>query len=135
MDALHTVISVVQIISIVVMVALILIQNGKGADLGASMGGGIGGGPMGPAGGATFLSRSTAIAATVFFASTLLLVYLSNNRSHALHKSAGQSVLAQVAQVAQVAQKPGSSASATATQGNTQASSMTRPAPLQIPGQ
>jgi preprotein translocase subunit SecG len=144
MEILETVISVVQIISIVIMVILILIQNGKSADLGASMGGGIGGGLVGPAGGATFLSRSTAIAATVFFSSTLLLVYLSNNHAHTPHKAGGQSVLAQVAAQkslaasgAQENQPHASSLSKTMSLGTSASSSASSsaPLPLRIPGQ
>jgi preprotein translocase subunit SecG len=77
MGALETVMEILQIGSSLIMVALILLQNGKGANLGASMSGGMTSGLLGPASGATFLSRSTAIAATVFFSTTLLLGYLS----------------------------------------------------------
>ena len=57
---------VLQIISAVVVIVLVLMQHGKGADLGAAFGSGASGSVFGATGSANFLSRSTAIAATVF---------------------------------------------------------------------
>lgn len=68
---------VLQIISAVVVIVLVLMQHGKGADLGAAFGSGASGSVFGAAGSANFLSRSTAIAATVFFCSTILLTLAS----------------------------------------------------------
>ena len=71
---------VLQIISAVVVIVLVLMQHGKGADLGAAFGSGV----FGATGSANFLSRSTAIAATVFFCSTIALTLASgafNKRS------------------------------------------------------
>ena len=62
---------VLQIISAVVVIVLVLMQHGKGADLGAAFGSGASGSVFGATGSANFLSRSTAIAATVFFCSTI----------------------------------------------------------------
>ena len=62
---------VLQILSAVAMIGLVLIQHGKGADMGASFGSGASGSLFGATGSANFLSRSTAICATVFFAATL----------------------------------------------------------------
>ena len=56
---------VLQIISAVVVIVLVLMQHGKGADLGAAFGSGASGSVFGATGSANFLSRSTAIAATV----------------------------------------------------------------------
>ena len=71
---------VLQILSAIVMIGLVLIQHGKGADMGASFGSGASGSLFGAAGSANFLSRTTAILATVFFASSLALTYLASTR-------------------------------------------------------
>jgi preprotein translocase subunit SecG len=55
------------------LIGLILLQHGKGADMGAAFGSGSSGSLFGASGSANFLSRSTAVAATVFLASTLAL--------------------------------------------------------------
>ena len=71
---------VLQILSAVTMIGLVLIQHGKGADMGASFGSGASGSRFGATGSANFLSRSTAICATVFFATTLGMSVLSTGR-------------------------------------------------------
>ena len=78
MQVWMTLILVVQLLSALVMIGLVLIQHGKGADMGASFGGGSSGSLFGATGSANFLSRSTAACATVFFVCTLALAYLSN---------------------------------------------------------
>lgn len=78
MSTIISLILTVQIVCALVMVGLILIQHGKGADMGAAFGGGSSGSLFGAAGSANFLSRSTAVLATVFFVSTLALAYFSN---------------------------------------------------------
>lgn len=75
MNALLTILLAVQMISAVVMVGLILVQHGKGADMGAAFGSGGSGSLFGATGSANFLSRTTAVLATVFFVATLLLAY------------------------------------------------------------
>jgi preprotein translocase subunit SecG len=75
-----TLILTVQVLSALAMIGLILIQHGKGADMGAAFGGGSAGSLFGASGSANFLSRTTAILAGVFFASTLALAYLGNAR-------------------------------------------------------
>jgi preprotein translocase subunit SecG len=65
----------VQIVSALVMIGLVLVQHGKGADMGASFGSGASGSLFGATGSANFLSRSTAVCATIFFACTLVLAY------------------------------------------------------------
>jgi len=70
---------VLQLISALVMIGLVLVQHGKGADMGASFGSGASGSLFGATGSANFLSRSTAVCATVFFCCTLGLAYISNN--------------------------------------------------------
>ena len=71
---------ILQILSAMAMIGLVLIQHGKGADMGASFGSGASGSLFGATGSANFLSRSTAICATVFFASTLGMSVLSTGR-------------------------------------------------------
>ncbi|WP_454722235.1 preprotein translocase subunit SecG [Delftia acidovorans] len=80
MNAFASVILAVQMLSALGMIGLILIQHGKGADMGASFGSGTSGSLFGASGSANFLSRSTAGLATVFFVATLALAYLSNAR-------------------------------------------------------
>ena len=67
---------VAQIVSALAMVGLILMQHGKGADMGAAFGSGSSGSLFGAAGSANFLSRTTAILAAAFFLSSLGLTYL-----------------------------------------------------------
>lgn len=80
MNVLSSVILAVQMLTALAMIGLILMQHGKGADMGASFGGGSSGSLFGASGSANFLSRTTAALATVFFVSTLALAYLSNVR-------------------------------------------------------
>jgi len=68
----------VQLITAAVMIGLVLVQHGKGADMGASFGSGASGSLFGATGSANFLSRSTAVCAAVFFVSTLALAYFGN---------------------------------------------------------
>jgi preprotein translocase subunit SecG len=67
---------VVHVITAVVLVGLVLIQHGKGADMGAAFGSGSAGSLFGSSGSANFLSRSTAVAATIFFITSLSLTYI-----------------------------------------------------------
>jgi len=76
-----TLILAVQLLSALAMIGLVLIQHGKGADMGASFGSGASGSLVGATGSANFLSRSTAALATVFFCCTLALAYMSNSTS------------------------------------------------------
>ncbi len=71
---------ILQILSAMAMIGLVLIQHGKGADMGASFGSGASGSLFGATGSANFLSRSTAICATVFFATTVGMSVLSTGR-------------------------------------------------------
>ncbi len=73
-----TLLLVLQIAAALVMIGLVLVQHGKGADMGASFGSGASGSLFGATGSANFLSRSTAICATVFFLSTLALAFMSH---------------------------------------------------------
>ena len=61
-------------------IGLVLLQHGKGADMGAAFGSGSAGSLFGASGSANFLSRATAILATVFFLTSLGLTYMSSDR-------------------------------------------------------
>lgn len=80
MSIFLTVLLAVQMIAAVAMIGLILVQHGKGADMGAAFGSGGSGSLFGASGSANFLSRTTAVLATVFFVCTLLLAYFGNAR-------------------------------------------------------
>jgi preprotein translocase subunit SecG len=71
----------VQILAALGMIGLILIQHGKGADMGAAFGSGGSGSLFGASGSANFLSRTTAVLAGVFFVCTLALAYFGNYRA------------------------------------------------------
>lgn len=80
MQAFSGVILGVQLLAALGMIGLILIQHGKGADMGAAFGSGTSGSLFGASGSANFLSRTTGILAAVFFVCTLALAYLGNTR-------------------------------------------------------
>ena len=80
MSVLVTILLAVQLLSALAMIGLILIQHGKGADMGAAFGSGSSGSLFGASGSANFLSRTTAVLATVFFVCTLALAYFGNAR-------------------------------------------------------
>ncbi|MDA8390191.1 MAG: preprotein translocase subunit SecG [Gammaproteobacteria bacterium] len=85
---------IMQVLVAVALTAVVLIQHGKGADMGASFGGGSSQTLFGARGSATFLSRVTAVLATIFFATSLGLAYRS------AHQAAPVSVTERVQQVA-----------------------------------
>ncbi len=80
MSVFLTILLAVQMITAVAMIGLILVQHGKGADMGAAFGSGGSGSLFGASGSANFLSRTTAVLATLFFACTLLLAYFGTAR-------------------------------------------------------
>ena len=80
MSAFLTVILAIQMLSALVMIGLILVQHGKGADMGAAFGSGGSGSLFGASGSANFLSRSTAVLAGIFFVCTLALAYFGHLR-------------------------------------------------------
>ena len=83
MHAFLNVLVVLQMLTALVMIGLVLIQHGKGADMGASFGSGASGSLFGATGSANFLSRTTAVCAAVFFACTLALAFIANDRPRA----------------------------------------------------
>jgi preprotein translocase subunit SecG len=88
---------VIHVIIAMAIIALVLLQHGKGADMGASFGSGSSGSLFGASGSANFLSRTTAVLATIFFASSLVLTYVY------AHKSAPKGVLDSVLKAAPAA--------------------------------
>ena len=96
-----------QLLTAITMIGLVLIQHGKGADMGASFGSGASGSLFGATGSANFLSRATGVCATVFFLCTLALAYMGNSASGRVE---GSSVLdrAPAASAAASAVNPGS---------------------------
>nr|WP_315489062.1 preprotein translocase subunit SecG [uncultured Rhodoferax sp.] len=97
MSVVLTIILTVQMLSALAMIGLILVQHGKGADMGAAFGSGGSGSLFGASGSANFLSRTTAVAATVFFVCTLALAYFGN-----LRPTTSSSVLESAAAIAPV---------------------------------
>ncbi|MGE5651265.1 preprotein translocase subunit SecG [Noviherbaspirillum sp. UKPF54] len=83
MNALFTFVVVVQVLSALAIIGLVLLQHGKGADMGAAFGSGASGSLFGASGSSNFLSKSTAVAATIFFVATLALAFLGNKRAPA----------------------------------------------------
>src|SRR5690349_15996990 len=79
MNVLLTIVLAVQILAALAMIGLILLQHGKGADMGAAFGSGSSGSLFGASGSANFLSRTTAVLASVFFVCTLALAYLGGS--------------------------------------------------------
>jgi preprotein translocase subunit SecG len=80
MAYLESILLVVYILVAVTLCVLVLLQHGKGADMGAAFGSGSSGSVFGASGSANFLSRSTAILAVVFFLGSLGLTYLGSAR-------------------------------------------------------
>jgi preprotein translocase subunit SecG len=83
MNALLTFIIVVQVLSALAIIALVLVQHGKGADMGAAFGSGASGSLFGATGSSNFLSKSTGIAAAIFFGATLALAFIGNKKAPA----------------------------------------------------
>ena len=83
MSVFLTVLLAVQMIAAVSMVGLILVQHGKGADMGAAFGSGGSGSLFGASGSANFLSRTTAVLATGFFLTSMGLTYFSGQKGSA----------------------------------------------------
>jgi len=123
MNAFTSIITAFQVLAALGMIGLILIQHGKGADMGASFGSGSAGSLFGASGSANFLSRSTAVLATVFFVATLALAWMGTARQAA--PAGSGSVLETLAPTAPAQQGseediPPSDADAAATPGTTE---------------
>ncbi len=94
----------IHVLVAIAIVVLVLLQQGKGANMGAAFGGGAGGGSQtvfGSQGSANFLSRTTALLATIFFFTSMSLAYIYGNRTEP------QSVTEQVIEETENAAEPG----------------------------
>ena len=89
MNLLVNLLLTVQILAALGMIGLILIQHGKGADMGAAFGSGSSGSLFGASGGANFLSRTTGVLAAVFFVCTLMLAYFGINAAKVMYLTVG----------------------------------------------
>jgi preprotein translocase subunit SecG len=78
---MHTLVIVLHVLAAVAIVVLVLLQHGKGADMGAAFGSGSAGSLFGSSGAANFLSRSTGVLAAVFFVTSLGLTFLTASPS------------------------------------------------------
>ena len=78
---LHNLLLVVHVLIAVGLIVLVLLQQGKGADAGAAFGSGASGTMFGARGAGSFLTRTTAILATLFFITSLSLAYIANNKA------------------------------------------------------
>lgn len=130
MNVLMTILQAVQILAAIGMIGLILMQHGKGADAGAAFGGGAGSASLfGATGGANFLSRTTAVLAGVFLASTLALAYFGHSVPAAARSG---SVLENAAPAAEI--PAGSAAPATTPAAPTEVPAVPATGAAQIPG-
>ena len=77
MNWLFSLVLVIHILVALAIIGLVLVQHGKGADMGAAFGSGASGSLFGSSGSANFLSRSTGVLATIFFITSLVLAYVA----------------------------------------------------------
>jgi len=82
MNTLFNLVIVVQVVSAIVIIGLVLLQHGKGADMGAAFGSGASGSLFGATGSSNFMSKSTGVAAAIFFSATLALSYISTQHGN-----------------------------------------------------
>ncbi|WP_150427511.1 preprotein translocase subunit SecG [Dechloromonas sp. CZR5] len=80
MNWLFSLVLAVHILVAIAIIGLVLMQHGKGADMGAAFGSGASGSLFGATGSANFLSRATGILAAVFFVTSLTLAYIGSNK-------------------------------------------------------
>lgn len=115
MNILLTAVLALQMLSALAMIGLILVQHGKGADMGAAFGSGGSGSLFGASGSANFLSRTTGILAALFFACTLMLAYFGNAQPRTSSSVLeGSAAAAPAATASGAAQIPGTTAPANA---------------------
>lgn len=80
---MENIITVVHVLAAASLIGLILLQHGKGADMGAAFGSGASGSLFGVSGSSNFLSRATSMSVVVFFATSMTLAYIASHRSGA----------------------------------------------------
>jgi len=93
---LNSLLIVVQVICAVSIIVLILLQHGKGADMGAAFGSGASGSLFGASGSANFLSRSTAVLATIFFLTTIGMAYMTTAARSSAASAGGRGLMSTV---------------------------------------
>ena len=112
MNTLFNLVVMVQVLSALSIIALVLMQHGKGADMGAAFGSGASGSLFGATGSSNFMSKSTAVAAAIFFATTLALAYMGSQQGA---PSTGGGIMERAAQMKQSVPAGTPTASAPAT--------------------
>lgn len=115
MNWLYPLILTVHIMVAVAIVGLVLMQHGKGADMGAAFGGGASGSLFGASGSANFLSRMTGVLAAIFFVTSLSLAFLASHKPKTTGSVMQETVKSQPAPAtagAEAAKKPGISGAA-----------------------
>ena len=80
---METLVWIIHIIASLAVIGMVLLQHGKGADMGAAFGSGSSGSLFGASGSANFLSRATGVAVTVFFLTSMGLTYFTLSKQHA----------------------------------------------------
>ncbi len=103
---LSNILLVLHLIVAVAIVILVLLQQGKGSDMGAAFGGGSSQSLFGARGSANFLSRTTAVLVTVFFLSSLTLAFIYTNRSAPTSITGGASVTGAIQPADEVPPEP-----------------------------
>ena len=125
MNTLLAIVIVIQVVTALIIIGLVLLQHGKGADMGAAFGSGASGSLFGASGSSNFLSRSTGIAAAAFFVATLALSFLSSRPAG----SSGAGVMDQLPATPATPAAPAQNSANPANPANP------APAPVQAPGQ
>jgi preprotein translocase subunit SecG len=77
---METLVLVIHVLSAIGVIGLVLLQHGKGADMGAAFGSGASGSLFGVSGSSNFMSRATAICVVIFFAASMMLAYIAGHR-------------------------------------------------------
>ncbi|HSI24738.1 MAG TPA: preprotein translocase subunit SecG [Methylotenera sp.] len=78
---MENLITVIHILAAAGVIGLVLLQHGKGADMGAAFGSGASGSLFGVSGSSNFMSKATAACVVVFFATSLTLAYMASHRA------------------------------------------------------
>ncbi len=120
---MENLITIIHILAAAGVIGLVLLQHGKGADMGAAFGSGASGSLFGVSGSSNFMSKATAICVAVFFATSLTLAYMASHRV-----GNGSVVKAAVnAQEVKIDTKPVETKSTETTPSNSPASTTTTP--------
>ncbi len=98
---MENLVTIIHILAAAGVIGLVLLQHGKGADMGAAFGSGASGSLFGVSGSSNFMSKATAICVAVFFATSLTLAYMASHRA-SNGSIVGAAVKAQAAKVTEV---------------------------------